>query len=1118
MSVRTLLSRARRALGHRAPGHVEVFTQDRLIGWIAGVGDARKPVLLTLHVDGRHALNIAANRSRADVLDAGAGPLHCGFETSLPQVLRDGHDHLAEVRVGVDGPVLHGGRLRIKATVASLPATEVPDADAPATPATLAGRPLVQGVAWFDRRRAAIAGWAMNCGAVEIRLAGRSPLTLMLDREVPGLGGGSQQGFLLPVPPDLMDGDWHEAEVSFATGGTRLGDTRLSGTRLDGSPVRFRLTAQPPLVEIVSLVGPEILLRIRDAQGAPVDLPIALEVDGTRLDLRHNGRLLAATLPVLARALVLLDTSGEAEGTLPQVLARYGATGSGFVERPAFAPALPENALSPAGLAEAARLFVAFCAAPDRRFDPLWYGHSYPAAATIAAGKADDLIGHYAAIGAASGCSPGPFFDEAAARQLHPAAAQAIAAGLLPCAFALDLALGAGALGSLTAATPELARALATLPLQPDDPAEVLAQLLQRDGVILTQPGALADTAPADLVLARLPAPTALQSASDSIYTAWVARLVIDAETRAAIDSDEARFRQKIISTPLTRAPLVSIVMPSFNRAYTIGDAVQSVLDQSYPNWELLVCDDASEDKTPEVMRGFDDPRIRYMPFLKSNGAGTRNKGLRFARGEYIAYLDSDNIWHPLFLDLMLRQLMGNPGAAIAYCAYLDTEIVGAKVVLHKTSRAPYRQIQLSSRNFMDLNTIMHHRRDYDGLGGFDESLPRLQDWDLMLRYTSIFRPLFVDHSAVFYRRNVAWGQVTHLFTDSGAQNTVNDKTTRRLTRGHETLRLDWPHRGRVTVLVGGAAAGDRVVAASLAQLAAHATEVDLLDLTQLPASLQRDPYRLSHAMAQLLHDRPILSVGLGAKYLQAIPGLRPDLVYRLTMTAQGLSLRNLGDAAIRFHLGAVPLALPDLPPPVEATDGSEMSRMPPCALLIPPRKAYDALADLASIARSLRLALLIPPPDLEGTTWYLLSDGRIEPIDPAAGRLPDALARCTMAASLLPSADLSAFNFCLLNALHGRGVPLAIPRDAAGAVDGLADQWIEARAAYDVKVASPKWLFDKIAKLLADAQSHAALAERGMRVHQIALHPELAQERLHHLLYRLLFDVPRKETRHDGP
>ncbi len=1152
MRFTTLLSAVARTVWRRTlTGNVDVFTTERLTGWIITPEDSGTPVRLSLHIDGVLALNILADQPRADVLAAGLGPLHCGYDVSLPSRLRDGQAHLVELRRGADGPVLWKGRRKIAASAGarsggrSESQTFAQDGAAVA----LSGLAAQQGVAYLDRRRAAIAGWATGCGAVTLRLDDGAPVVLTLDRAVPGLGGGAQQGFFYPLPAALLDGADHQVTVSFQPGGAAL----------DGSPVRFHLHPGHPLVEIVSLIGCQIRLRLRDASGAPARLPVALEVGGPfnrhRMDLRLEAGLVCADLPETAQELLLLDT-----GVTPaSLLARYSisprapgpcgqaaSSALSLVEQPAGrlgTAALRAVLADPAHIAQAGQAFAAFCARPDARFDPLWYSQTYLTPAPLA---------HYQQTGAQAGCAPGPLFDEAAARLRYPDLAAAIAAGQLPCAFALELVLPEagpetapemspemalpeqglvqGRLGAPAGLDPAMARNLAWLALHPqDDPATLLRGLREAE----IEPHIPPQIQP------QLPDPTASQSAADSVYAAWFDRLAIDAATRATITADEAAIRQSITATRLTRTPLISIIMPSYNRAYTIGEAVQSVLDQSYQNWELLVCDDASDDKTAEVMRGFDDPRIRYMPFTKSNGAGTRNKGLRFATGEYIAYLDSDNIWHPLFLDLMLRRLMAAPGSALAYCAYLDTEIVGAKVTLHKISSTPFRPIPLASRNFMDLNTIIHHRRVYDWMGGFDESLPRLQDWDLMLRYTSIFTPLFVDHAAVFYRRNVAWGQVTHLFQNSGAQNTVNDKTNRRLTQGHERLQIAWPERGRITVVLGGGTPGNDLLALNLARLAAGVADVDLLDLTgtldtgtpdtgtlnldlqeadagitlhRAPASLQRDPDRLSHAMAPLLRGRVVLSVGLGAGFLQAIPGVQADRCYRLLSTAQGLALVHLRDAQRVFHLGALPL--PELRMPELRAPGLSQ---PPCLLLLPGDAAPD-VQSLATQAKARSMAILLPPAaGLAG--WQRLSDGVIEDLTQAPGSLPAELGTCSMAASLRPLSGLPAFEFCLLNALQGQGIPLAVLREGPNERStALADQWIDARAAYEIKVAKPAWVLDKIGKLHGDSQSYATLAARGQKIHQIYLHPDLCQERLSHLVYRLLHETPIRETLHADP
>ena len=93
---------------------------------------------------------------------------------------------------------------------------------------------------------------------------------------------------------------------------------------------------------------------------------------------------------------------------------------------------------------------------------------------------------------------------------------------------------------------------------------------------------------------------------------------------------------------------LVSVIMPSWNTAKYIGESIQSVIDQTYKNWELIIVDDRSTDNTEEVINTFNDSRIRYYKNSNNLGAAlTRNRALREAKGEWIAFLDSDDLWQP---------------------------------------------------------------------------------------------------------------------------------------------------------------------------------------------------------------------------------------------------------------------------------------------------------------------------------------------------------------------------------------------------------------------------------------------------------------------------------------
>jgi len=256
------------------------------------------------------------------------------------------------------------------------------------------------------------------------------------------------------------------------------------------------------------------------------------------------------------------------------------------------------------------------------------------------------------------------------------------------------------------------------------------------------------------------------------LYFRWLDRVLLDvknsSELKSVAETDDAglsEFVQPLMAANgLEEMPLVSIVMPTWNRAYVIADAIESVLEQSYPHWELWVCDDGSTDNTRHVVEQFSDPRIHYMQLAKSNGAVARNFGLRRSQGELIAYLDSDNMWHPDFLACAVAMLLGRPECVLTYCGYIDSELSGARFASARTKIRNFDYADLVDRNYIDLNSVVHRRYLLERLGGFDESLPRLQDWDLVLRYTQYFQPLLIPFHLVLYRRNEGWDQVTTLF------------------------------------------------------------------------------------------------------------------------------------------------------------------------------------------------------------------------------------------------------------------------------------------------------------------------------------------------------------------
>lgn len=116
---------------------------------------------------------------------------------------------------------------------------------------------------------------------------------------------------------------------------------------------------------------------------------------------------------------------------------------------------------------------------------------------------------------------------------------------------------------------------------------------------------------------------------------------------------------------------LVSIIMPSYNTAKYIGESIECVLKQTYTNWELIIVDDCSSDNTDEVVSKYDDARIKYFKNKKNSGAAvSRNKALREAKGKWVAFLDSDDLWMPEKLEKQIKFMTDN-GYAFSYTDYM---------------------------------------------------------------------------------------------------------------------------------------------------------------------------------------------------------------------------------------------------------------------------------------------------------------------------------------------------------------------------------------------------------------------------------------------------------------
>lgn len=186
--------------------------------------------------------------------------------------------------------------------------------------------------------------------------------------------------------------------------------------------------------------------------------------------------------------------------------------------------------------------------------------------------------------------------------------------------------------------------------------------------------------------------------------------------------------------------PRISIVTATWNRENLLPRAIESVREQTWRDWELIVVDDGSTDGTQSVVEKFlDDPRIRYFRQERAGAAAARNRGLAEARGEIIGYLDSDCQYYPGALAAIAKAFESGEDLG---CAYFGQHWLDVATGHSRIWAEPYGRCSLlGMHSRLDLNAFFHGRRVYEELGGFDESLTRLIDWELILRYTQKYPP-----------------------------------------------------------------------------------------------------------------------------------------------------------------------------------------------------------------------------------------------------------------------------------------------------------------------------------------------------------------------------------------
>ena len=201
--------------------------------------------------------------------------------------------------------------------------------------------------------------------------------------------------------------------------------------------------------------------------------------------------------------------------------------------------------------------------------------------------------------------------------------------------------------------------------------------------------------------------------------------------------------------------PTVSVIIPTYNRAHLLGRAIESVVGQTYKDFELIVVDDGSTDDTEKVVGNFKDERIRYISLEKNMGAGVaRNRGIEASRGKYIAFQDSDDEWLAEKLEKQTR-VFNTASSDVGY-AYTDMWYVfrdGKKRYWHSPATSKGQIINEKNLDYqvhrLGIVTTMIKKRCFEKIGVFDERFPRFIDLEFFVRLAKHFNSCHIREPLV---------------------------------------------------------------------------------------------------------------------------------------------------------------------------------------------------------------------------------------------------------------------------------------------------------------------------------------------------------------------------------
>lgn len=202
--------------------------------------------------------------------------------------------------------------------------------------------------------------------------------------------------------------------------------------------------------------------------------------------------------------------------------------------------------------------------------------------------------------------------------------------------------------------------------------------------------------------------------------------------------------------------PLISVVIPAYNAQKTILETIHSVLNQTVSNFEIIVINDGSQDNTLNLLSTISDPRLKVFSYKNGGLSVARNRGISNATGEFISFLDADDLWTTDKLELQVAALQKNPNAGVVYSwtQFIDehSNLLFLQPPVYLEGDV-YRDLLVS--NFISSGSNIMVRRKYiDLVGEFDPAVNAAADWDYYLRLASQCSFALVPQYQVLYRKS----------------------------------------------------------------------------------------------------------------------------------------------------------------------------------------------------------------------------------------------------------------------------------------------------------------------------------------------------------------------------